>query len=90
MIKYEVDVKLFRVLFNTRGVMTQLCGCSTKMVDANEANYVLRGIPYCRLACMNAAEKRYEARQRALHDMEVREHVTRIIALDNGSHVVVG
>jgi hypothetical protein len=50
-----------------------LCGCSKKLVDPEDANYVLRGIGYCFLTCMRQAEARYLARQRALQAQAARD-----------------
>lgn len=51
----------------------EMCACSKKMVDRDNANYVFRGQPCCGPTCYRAAEARFQARQRVLQARAARD-----------------
>jgi hypothetical protein len=68
-----------------------MCGCSKKLVDLNDANYVLNGVPLCSRNCFNSYVAAEARKARARLDLARREEATRIVgSFEDGFHVVVG
>jgi hypothetical protein len=56
----------------------QICGCSKRLVDPNEVSYMIGGVSFCLLSCMQEYQANQARKQRARQAQAMHEGGPRI------------
>jgi hypothetical protein len=81
------------LFYREYNAMPELCACSVRMLDTNDANYVINGVPCCSRECFIMRRDSYpficHRTMGQVMDLERREQATRIIgSFEDGFRVV--